>query len=83
MIRTPQKKQKDTQVLYLMRAPLDYFVLLTDEYNVTVVSPRNYFLFTPLLPGTTTGTVEYRSIIEVRGVNFDLLAQRLALAKCI
>lgn len=25
------------------------------KFDVTVVSPRNYFLFTPLLPGTTTG----------------------------
>lgn len=33
-------------------------------YEVTVVSPRNYFLFTPLLTGTTVGTLEFRSIIE-------------------
>jgi NADH:ubiquinone reductase (non-electrogenic) len=33
-------------------------------YDVTVVSPRNHFLFTPLLPSTTVGTVELRSIIE-------------------
>ena len=34
--------------------------------NVTqyVVSPRNYFLFTPLLPSCTTGTIEHRSIME-------------------
>jgi NADH dehydrogenase FAD-containing subunit len=35
-----------------------------DAYAVTVVSPRNHFLFTPLLPSTTVGTVEFRSIIE-------------------
>ncbi len=33
-------------------------------YNVTIVSPRNHFLFTPLLPSTTVGTIEFRSIIE-------------------
>ncbi len=33
-------------------------------YAVTIVSPRNHFLFTPLLPSTTVGTVEFRSIIE-------------------
>lgn len=33
-------------------------------YSVTIVSPRNHFLFTPLLPSTTVGTVEFRSIIE-------------------
>lgn len=41
----------------------------TSLYNVVVVSPRNYFLFTPLLPSCPTGTVELRSIIEpVRSV---------------
>lgn len=35
-----------------------------DRFNVTVVSPRNHFLFTPLLPSTTVGTIEFRSIIE-------------------
>lgn len=34
------------------------------QYDITVVSPRNHFLFTPLLPSTTVGTVEFRSIIE-------------------
>lgn len=36
----------------------------TDQYNVVVVSPRNYFLFTPLLPSCTVGTVDVRSIVE-------------------
>ncbi|MFP6584714.1 MAG: FAD-dependent oxidoreductase [Candidatus Hydrogenedentota bacterium] len=35
-----------------------------DRYQVTIVSPRNHFLFTPLLPSTTVGTVEFRSIME-------------------
>lgn len=29
-----------------------------------VVSPRNYFLFTPLLPSVTVGTLAARSILE-------------------
>jgi NADH:ubiquinone reductase (non-electrogenic) len=36
----------------------------TDLYDVVIVSPRNHFLFTPLLPSTTVGTIEFRSIIE-------------------
>jgi len=32
--------------------------------DVTVVSPRNYFLFTPMLAGAALGTLEPRSIIE-------------------
>ncbi|KAI9142181.1 hypothetical protein BKA69DRAFT_1109382 [Paraphysoderma sedebokerense] len=35
----------------------------TSEYNVVVVSPRNFFLYTPLLPSVTTGSVESRSIM--------------------
>ncbi|KOS21187.1 External alternative NADH-ubiquinone oxidoreductase [Escovopsis weberi] len=38
--------------------------LKTENYNVVIVSPRNYFLFTPLLPSCTTGTIEHRSIME-------------------
>ncbi len=37
---------------------------LKNDYDITVVSPRNHFLFTPLLPSTTVGTIEFRSIIE-------------------
>lgn len=33
-------------------------------YDVHVVSPRNYFAFTPLLPSVTCGTVDARSIVE-------------------
>ncbi|KAI1116114.1 pyridine nucleotide-disulfide oxidoreductase-domain-containing protein [Nemania sp. NC0429] len=36
----------------------------TANYNVVVISPRNYFLFTPLLPSCTTGNIEHRSIME-------------------
>ncbi|KAI9837306.1 MAG: External alternative NADH-ubiquinone oxidoreductase mitochondrial [Sarea resinae] len=38
--------------------------LKTENYNVIVISPRNFFLFTPLLPSCTTGTIEHRSIME-------------------
>ncbi|KAJ1567401.1 NADH:ubiquinone oxidoreductase [Cladochytrium tenue] len=36
----------------------------TDNYNVVVVSPRSYFLFTPLLPSCTVGTIELRSLMQ-------------------
>ncbi|KAI1202078.1 pyridine nucleotide-disulfide oxidoreductase-domain-containing protein [Nemania serpens] len=35
-----------------------------DEYHVTVISPKNYFLFTPMLPSATVGTLEFRSLVE-------------------
>ncbi|CUA71118.1 NADH dehydrogenase [Rhizoctonia solani] len=36
----------------------------TEDYNVVVISPRNYFLFTPLLPSVAIGTLDSRSIIQ-------------------
>ena len=32
----------------------------TKKYDVILVSPRNHFLFTPLLCSTTVGTLEFR-----------------------
>jgi len=34
------------------------------RHEVTVISPRNHFLFTPLLPSTTVGTLEFRCVQE-------------------
>lgn len=34
------------------------------KYSVGLISPRNYFTFTPLLPSTSVGTLEFRSAIE-------------------
>ncbi|GJZ84035.1 external alternative NAD(P)H-ubiquinone oxidoreductase B2, mitochondrial-like protein [Tanacetum coccineum] len=38
--------------------------LKNSSYDVQVISPRNYFMFTPLLPSVTVGTVEARSVVE-------------------
>ena len=35
------------------------------DYHVTIVSPINYFLFTPILPSATIGTLELRSLVEL------------------
>jgi len=35
-----------------------------DLAAATLISRRNYFLFTPLLPSAVSGTVEFRSILE-------------------
>lgn len=44
------------------------YSLLSDlrrrHWSVTLLSPRNYFLFTPLLPSAVSGSVEFRSILE-------------------
>ena len=39
-------------------------LLNPEQYHVTVVSPVNYFLFTPMLPSATVGTLELRSLVE-------------------
>ncbi|MBI2431524.1 MAG: FAD-dependent oxidoreductase [Candidatus Hydrogenedentes bacterium] len=60
-----------------------------EAFDVFVVSPRNHFLFTPLLPSTTVGTVEFRSIIEPirvarKGIRFyQAVCTRLDLEKSI
>lgn len=38
--------------------------LKKSSWDATLLTPRNYFLFTPLLPSAIAGTVEFRSILE-------------------
>ena len=50
-----------------------------DEFDVILISPRNHFLFTPLLPSTTVGTLEYKCIQEpVRNIPNLMYKQALA-----
>ena len=56
------------------------------QFDVTIISPRNHFLFTPLLPSTSVGTLEFRCVQEpvrtitgvhyhqaqAKGIDFDL-----------
>ncbi|XP_058220168.1 external alternative NAD(P)H-ubiquinone oxidoreductase B3, mitochondrial-like [Rhododendron vialii] len=58
-------KKKRVVVLGTGWAGTSFLKNLKDpSYEVQVVSPRNYFAFTPLLPSVTCGTVEARSIVE-------------------
>lgn len=42
----------------------------TDAFEVVCISPRNHFIFTPMLPSTAVGTVEFRSLLEpIRAAN--------------
>ncbi|KAF8836478.1 NDE2, mitochondrial external NADH dehydrogenase, partial [Paxillus ammoniavirescens] len=36
----------------------------TDDYNTIVISPKNFFLFTPLLPSVAVGTLSPRSVLQ-------------------
>ena len=34
------------------------------KFEIVCVSPRNYFVMTPLLPSVTVGTIEPRTVVE-------------------
>ncbi|KAJ6466912.1 pyridine nucleotide-disulfide oxidoreductase-domain-containing protein [Mycena sanguinolenta] len=65
-VQLPHDPQKKTIVVLGSGWGATSFLktLDTTEYNVVVVSPKNYFLFTPLLPSVAVGTLSPRSIIQ-------------------
>ncbi|KAH7376613.1 external NADH-ubiquinone oxidoreductase [Plectosphaerella cucumerina] len=62
------KRQKDKPKLVIIGGGWGGVALLKElnpeDYHVTVISPKNYFLFTPMLPSATVGTLELRSLVE-------------------
>lgn len=62
------KKSKDKPKLVILGGGWGGVALLKDlnpeDYHVTVISPTNYFLFTPMLPSATVGTLELKSLVE-------------------
>lgn len=60
--------QKDKPRLVILGTGWGSVALLKNlnpgDYHVTVVSPTNYFLFTPMLPSATVGTLGLRSLVE-------------------
>ncbi|OQE43176.1 hypothetical protein PENCOP_c003G01148 [Penicillium coprophilum] len=61
-------RQKDKPRLVILGTGWGTIALLKNlnpaDYHVTVVSPTNYFLFTPMLPSGTVGTLGLRSLVE-------------------
>ena len=61
-------EQKDKPRLVILGTGWGSIALLKHlnpgDYHVTVVSPTNYFLFTPMLPSATVGTLGRRSLVE-------------------
>lgn len=61
-------QQKDKPRLVILGTGWGSVALLKNlnpgDYHVTVVSPTNYFLFTPMLPSATVGTLGLRSLVE-------------------
>ncbi|THC99521.1 hypothetical protein EYZ11_000981 [Aspergillus tanneri] len=62
------QEQKDKPRLVILGTGWGSVALLKQlrpgDYHVTVVSPTNYFLFTPMLPSATVGTLGLRSLVE-------------------
>mmetsp|Transcript_33756 Transcript_33756/g.71956 ORF Transcript_33756/g.71956 Transcript_33756/m.71956 type:complete len:609 (-) Transcript_33756:107-1933(-) len=84
LLLDPFTKQPKTLPSPLSTAPKENIVVLgtgwgaaaflknidTDKYDVTVISPRNYFVFTPMLAGASVGSVDFKSITEpIREIN--------------
>ncbi|KAI1100398.1 FAD/NAD(P)-binding domain-containing protein [Jackrogersella minutella] len=47
-----------------------------NKYERIMISPRSYFVFTPLLAGTAVGTLEFRAVLEpVRRLGLDYFHQ--------
>lgn len=63
-----KKRQKEKPRLVILGGGWGGVALLKelnpDNYHVTVISPTNYFLFTPMLPSATVGTLELKSLVE-------------------
>lgn len=62
------RKRKDKPKLVILGGGWGGVAMLKEldpeDYHVTVISPTNYFLFTPMLPSATVGTLELKSLIE-------------------
>eukprot|EP00892_Ulva_mutabilis_P004213 jgi/Ulvmu1/2163/UM013_0006.1 len=62
-------------------------VIDVDRFDVVICSPRNHFVFTPMLPSSAVGSVEFRSLLEpVRLANpyvtyFEAEATRINIAE--
>lgn len=64
-IATDKTQKKRVIVLGSGWAAVNFIRNLKPElFELSIISPANYFLFTPLLPSVTVGTVEIRSVVE-------------------
>ncbi len=63
-----KRRQKDKPKLVILGGGWGGVALLKElnpeDYHVTLISPKNYFLFTPMLPSATVGTLELKSLVE-------------------
>lgn len=65
LMASEERKRKKIVVLGTGWAAVNFLKNLKPGlYDIEIVSPRNYFLMTPLLPSVTVGTLEARSLVE-------------------
>jgi len=64
LLKSPQDKKRIILLGSGWAAHAFLKIIETDIYEVICISPRPYFIFTPMLAATAVGTVEYRSIVE-------------------
>ena len=65
LLASDERKRKKIVVLGTGWAAVNFLKnLKPDLYEIEIVSPRNYFLMTPLLPSVTVGRLEARSLVE-------------------
>lgn len=58
-LKTPSAHPLNYSTGYVLARRLD-----SRKYRVVVISPRSYFVFTPLLNDTAVGTLEFRNVLE-------------------
>lgn len=64
-LRGPAESRKRVVVLGSGWGALSFVRKLDPmQFDVTIVAPRNYFFYTPMLTGVTSGTVKASSILE-------------------
>lgn len=68
MATTSDSKRKNKEKVLILGSGWAGYILSRqlspDKYDVTVVSPRSYFVFTPLLNDTAVGALEFPHVIE-------------------
>lgn len=63
--RLHQSQRKKVVILGTGWAAMNFMTRLNvAKYDVSIISPRNYFTFTPLLPSVCAGTLSPRSCLE-------------------
>lgn len=82
-LRGPAQSRKKVVVLGTGWGALSFVRKLDPmEFDITIVAPRNYFFYTPMLAGVTTGTVKAASVLEAVRQTSPMPHARYLQAEC-